>query len=340
MADPRYTFVVPIYKDGALAEAFCVELERVMRAHLRVDDISQDVELIFVNDGSPDDGKSSGHLDEVARRHGFVRVIELSRNFGQHIALSAGFHHARGRYVGMLNVDMEDPPDQIPLLLAELESKDVDMVYGLRGERAQPWHVRLTSILFNWVMVKLTGYETPLNVATLRIMDRPFLDAYNALSEKSRYIPGLEMWMGFKKSYVQIRSQARVQGTSSYTFRKRLKMAFEAVISFSDLPLRMLVVVGTLIALTGFVLSGALIAGRLFFVDFQAGYTSTVSVVVFLGGVQILVVGLASLYIGRILREVQNRPLYLVRRTVGFEPADASVSVEARAVAGAHDDAQ
>jgi glycosyltransferase involved in cell wall biosynthesis len=113
-----------------------------------------------------------------------VRLVELSRNFGQHIALSAGYHHARGEYVGMLNVDMEDPPDQIPLLLDEIRNGEAGMVYGLRAVRHSPWHTRMTSLAFNWVLVKLTGYAMPLNTATLRVMTRQFVSEYNRLTDE------------------------------------------------------------------------------------------------------------------------------------------------------------
>jgi dolichol-phosphate mannosyltransferase len=318
----RYSFVVPIYKDADLAEEFAEEFRRVFRLRLGREDISGDVELIFVNDGSPDQGGLTGAaatLDRAAAKFDFVKVVELSRNFGQHVALSAGYRHAHGTYVGMLNVDMEDPPDQIPLLLDEIEKGEADMVYGTRSRKTSPWHIRLTSWLFNWLLIKLTGFEIPLDTATLRVMSRQFVDAYNGLTEKSRYIPGLEMWLGFKKAYLPIHHQARKRGKSAYTLRSRLRFAFEAVISFSDLPLRMMVATGTVLASVGFLLTFALVIGQLFLIDFQPGYTSTVSLVVLLGGVQIMVVGLASLYIGRILREVQNRPLYIIRRRTNFD---------------------
>ena len=323
----KYSFVVPIYKDAALAEDFCVEFRKVFRVYLRREDIGADVELIFVNDGSPDvDGQVAAEvLDGLAARFDFVRVIELSRNFGQHIAVSAGYHAATGDYVGMLNVDMEDPPDQIPLLLDEIRKGEADLVTGTRAIRHSPWHIRFTSWLFNWLLVQLTGYEVPLNTATLRVMNRTFVDAYNGLTEKSRYIPGLEMWLGFKRAYVAIRHQARTRGQSAYTFGSRLRMTFETVISFSDLPLRIMVMAGTVVATIGVLLTVALIIGRLVLLDFQPGYTSTVSLLVLFGGGQIMVVGLASLYIGRILREVQGRPLYIVRRRTNFRDTDDSL---------------
>ncbi len=260
-------------------------------------------------------------MENVLPRFPFARLVELSRNFGHHVALSAGYRHARGRYVGMLNVDMEDPPDQIPLLLEVLEKGEADIVHGLYQHRDVPWMNRITSRGFNAVLNWLTGYTVPPASTTLRIMNRRFVDAYNGLTEKSRYIPGLEFWLGFRHAYVPMRHQRRQQGTSSYNFRRRLRLATEAIISFSDLPLKMAAMAGMVIALVGLLMALFLVLSKLFVRDYQAGYTSTIAVIVFLGGVQILVVGLASIYIGRILREVQNRPLYIVREVYTPPPA-------------------
>ncbi len=313
----RYSFVVPIYRDSDQANDFCDEFERVFRGYLGTEDIAPDVELIFVNDDGS--ASTSATLRAVCDQYPFAKLIALSRNFGQHIALSCGYAHARGQYVGMLNVDMEDPPNQIPTLLTQLENGSVDVMFGLRPIRRGPRFVRATSYLFHWFLNKATGFDVPLNTATLRIMNRKFVDAYNSLNERTRYIPGLEMWLGFRRGYCNIEHVARKRGRSSYNFRNRLSLAFEAIISFSDLPLRFLVVLGMVIALIGFLATFALVIGKIAFVAFRPGYTSTISIIVFLGGVQTLVIGVASLYIGRILKEVQKRPLYVVSDRYGIE---------------------
>src|SRR5262249_45087995 len=140
--------IVPIYNDGYLAEEFCQEFESVFRQYLGVNTISNDVELIFVNDGSSDD--SIIQLKQLIKTYQFVKLISFSRNFGQHIALSCGYKHAKGEYVGMLNVDMQDPPDQIPLLLDRVSSAKVDFVLGLRKSRNSPLMDRVSSYLFHY----------------------------------------------------------------------------------------------------------------------------------------------------------------------------------------------
>ncbi len=311
-----YSLIVPIYNDAFLAEDFISEFKIVFQNYLNKEEIKDDVELIFVSDGSTNN--SILELKELANKNLFVKVIELSRNFGQHIALSCGYANARGEYVGMLNVDMQDPPSQIPLLLDYLKNNDVDIVYGSREYRHSSLMDKYTSKLFNILLNKLTGNNTPINVATIRIMNRKFVDAYNSLSEKSRYLPGLEAWLGFKSGYVSTLHQERKRGKSSYTFKKRILMAMDSIISFSDFPLKIIAGFGIVIAMIGFVLNAILIFSKLFFVQYQPGYTSTVSIIVFVGGIQILVTGLAALYIGRILKEVQNRPLYIIRNKFNF----------------------
>jgi len=313
----KYSFVVPIYNDAYLAEEFCEEYLQVFQRHLGQTDISSQVELIFVNDGSRDN--SAEVLAKLPSQFPFARVINFSRNFGQHIALSCGYRHSCGRFVGMLNVDLQEHPDQIPPLLHHVEHTDCDIVFGLRRRRAGSASDTLTSKLFGIVLNKLTGYDVPLDVATLRVMNRRFVDAYNSLTEGSRYLPGLESWLGFKRGYVEITHQERRRGKSSYNFKRRLTMAAEAIISFSDLPLRITALFGFSVVALSFTLTLALVIQKLFFVDIQLGYTSTICIIVFLAGVQLSVTGIGSLYIGRILREVQQRPLYLIRDALNFE---------------------
>lgn len=313
---PFLSIIVPIYDDAYLAEDFCIEFQKTFVEYLAKEDLGSDVELIFVNDGSTNN--SIDILKDVGKRYSFVKIIDLSRNFGQHIALSCGYQFAKGDYVGMLNVDMQESPSQIPHLLNYFKNNDVDIVYGLRTYRYSSWSDRLTSYLFNILLNKLTRSNPPLNISTLRVMNRKFVDAYNSLSEKSRYLPGLETWLGFKQGYVSILHQDRERGESSYSLKKRFLMATDSIISFSDIPLKLIAVFGILTAFTGFILSVILMLAKLFSVKYQPGYTSTISIITFIGGIQILVIGLASLYIGRILKEVQNRPLFVIRDKYNF----------------------
>ncbi len=312
----QYSFIVPIYNDGELADDFCIEFRKVFVNYLKSTNIKEIVELIFVNDGSKND--SFSYLKNVAKEYDFVKVIDLSRNFGQHIALSCGYQYAVGEYVGMLNVDMQESPDQIPILLDHIQNNDLDMVFGLRKARFSSFGDKLSSYLFNTLLNKLTGNNTPINVSTLRVMNRRFVDAYNSLKEKSRYLPGLESWLGFKHGYIEVHHQERKRGKSSYNFKKRMLLALDAIISFSDIPLKIISLFGLLVAGVGFLLLLFIFITKLFFIDYQHGFVSIISTIIFVGGLQVVVVGLSGLYIGRVLKEVQNRPLFIIREQINF----------------------
>jgi dolichol-phosphate mannosyltransferase len=312
-----YSFVIPIYNDGYLVESFCEAINEEMKSLFNVSDISRKVEVIFVNDGSSDE--SQQQLETAAIRYGFVKVVELSRNFGQHIAISCGYRLAAGDYVGMMNVDMQDPPDQIALLLKELASDTCDIVIGLRKSRKDKLMERVTSLMFNYVLNWLTGARTPINTASLRIMNRRFVDAYNTLSDKVPYIPGLEHWLGFRHSWVTIRHNERISGKSSYSFGKRLRMAGESILGFSDLPLRFAALLGTVITMLGCILTVGLFVRRIVFANLLGGYTSTIAVIVILGGTNLLFMGLIGLYLGRVLHEVQGRPRYVIKSLHNFD---------------------
>lgn len=307
----RYSFVVPIYGDGASSAAFCEEIQRVFQAWLRADSIDDRLEVIFVNDGSRN--ASQGKLEETAARFPFARAIELSRNFGQHVALSCGYLQATGDFVGSLNVDMQDPPDQIPVLVEAMAAAGADIAVGMRQDRQDSILTKSTSAGFYKVLNSLTGANIPANMATLRVMSRRFVDAFNMLEESTPFIPALEQWIGFKRIYVETRHVARTEGKSTYTFWKRLKMAWNAVISFSDLPIRVAASIGAILTLIGLALSGTLVVLKLMGVPRAPGYTSTVAISVLLGGLQLLFLGLIALYVGRIWREVQGRPRFVIR---------------------------
>ena len=300
--------VTPIYKDHYLIPDFVDALKAVKGLDLK--------EIIFICDGGGE--KDEIFLKDYSQDNPLIKVIFFSRNFGQHIALTAGYNVSIGDLTCMLNVDQQDPPSEIRKLILELENNDLDIVYGLRSNREDGWFKSFSSKAFNWTLNKLTGDDAPLNVSTMRVMSRRFVDNYNELSEKSRYLPGLENWIGFKRGFTPIEHQERKEGKSSYTFIKRINMAVNSIIGFSDLPLRWASFVGMFISLIGFATLVLLLLLKLYIIDFKPGYISTIAVILFVGGIQILVVGLASLYIGRILKEVQNRPLYIIKKKINF----------------------
>jgi glycosyltransferase involved in cell wall biosynthesis len=302
------SIVIPIYRDGALSENLCQNLVQLKDKFLEVG--VDELEVIFVSDGIAADVP---HLRDVCQRYDFAKFIAFTRNFGQHVATSCGLAHAKGDLACYMDVDMEDPPSELPKLIRELDQTRSDICVGLRVQKQVSLVSRLTSRLFHMLLTKLTGLTFPENGTTMRVMTRKYLDAFVGLTEKARYLPGIEAWLGHSVSYLPIVQQARTQGVTSYDFEKKIRLAIAAVLSFSDLPLRMTVRIGFGVSALSFLMGTYLIVSRLLFVDYQPGYTSTTTLIMFFGGFQIFVTGLSGLYIGQILREVQNRPLYVVR---------------------------
>lgn len=307
----RFSMVVPVYNDAYFAERLCVEFDKAMKAHLKTDVLDDKVELIFVDDGSRN--TSILTLASLCNQYKFVRVIELSRNFGQHIAIACGFREARGEIVGRMNVDMQDSPSDIPRLLEAIESEDVDMVIGCYEKREHGLSERLTAWLYYEFFKVLTGLTVPQNTAALRVMNRKYIDAYNTLHEKTRFPQGLDEWFGFKKKYVSIAHHKRTEGTSAYNFFSRLALAIDGILAFSDKPLRLILYIGFCIAVFGFLAVAYLIVGKLLYNTYVHGYVSLVAIILGSFGVQMMCIGITGLYIGRILRETQDRPLYVIR---------------------------
>jgi glycosyltransferase involved in cell wall biosynthesis len=308
----EYSIVISIYKDGYLARECCLQLEKVFSVYLGTDKLEEKFELIFVNDGSPDD--SLKRLLEIKDEFKFVIVIDLSRNFGQHSALASGFRLARGKYVLRMNVDLQDPPSEIPKLLSEITSGHYDLVVGQYNQRNSPLINRLTAFFYFAAFRFLTGLNVPQRTSPLRVMNRYFIDAYNDLTEKSRFPQGLDQWLGFRHKYIEIEHHSRADGKSSYRFWSRTKLAVTGILYFTDRPLKLIAYLGIGMAILGLLLGMGIIVQKLIGDVLLPGYASLMSVVLFGFGIQIGCIGLLGLYVGRIFSEVQNRPLYIIRK--------------------------
>lgn len=310
----RVSVVTSIYGDGHLAREFCSEVSRVVAAYLQVDEheLQEELEVIFVNDGSVD--QSLQYLLNLQQDFSIVRVIDLSRNFGQHEALACGFRQAKGQYVVRMNVDMQDPPSEVLKLLHEMDTGNYDLVVGQYSFRRSPWFERLTAFLYFEFFKVVTGLEVKQRTAALRVMNRVFVEAYNELSEKTRFPQGLDQWFGFRQNYVEIEHRKRSHGKSSYNFWSRARLAINGLLYFSDKPLKIIGGLGLSLAALGFTLGVVVVLQKLTGNTMLPGYASIAAAILFGFGLQIGCIGLLGLYIGKIFREVQDRPLYVVRK--------------------------
>lgn len=282
-------------------------------------------ELIFVDDGSKD--RTPDILRDLQLNDPHIRVVRLSRNFGHQVAITAGLEHSAGDAAAIIDADLQDPPEVLLQFFAKwLDGYDV--VYGVRTEReGETAFKRWTAKAFYRLIGKLSDTEIPLDTGDFRLMDRRVVDALLSMPERDRFVRGMVSWLGFSQVSVPYRRAARFAGQTKYPLYKMLKFATDGIVSFSVIPLR-------LATWTGFLASGLAIVGilvtvyaRLFESDWVKGWTSTVLAILFLGGVQLLCLGIIGEYIGRIYGESKRRPLFIVQERLGF---DAPAKREAR----------
>lgn len=277
-------------------------------------------EVIVVDDASSDG--SAERLDTIARSDARFKVIHLSRNFGHQAALSAGLDASTGDAVVLMDCDLQDPPELIEAFL-ERWREGYHVVYGVRRRRKEGILKRTAYSTFYHSMRAIAPIDLPLDAGDFCLMDRRAVDAVRSLPESQRFLRGLRSWVGFRQTGVEYERGGRHAGTPKYTFGKLVKLALSGYIGFSTVPLRLASWLGLGAALVGFAFAAWAAATKLLGVPAPHGWASTVALILFVGGVQLLVLGVIGEYLGRVLDEVRRRPSYVVRSRVGFgDPED------------------
>lgn len=311
---PVFSVVVPIWNE----EAVIPELYR--RVIETMDSTGESWELICVNDGSHD--RSLPMLIELRAQDERVKVIDFSKNFGHQIAITAGADYAEGDAVIVMDADLQDPPDVV-LRMIEQWRAGYEVVYAVRAKReGETWFKLLTAKLFYRLMQRISDVNIPLDAGDFRLMDRRVVLAMRQLREKHRFMRGLSSWVGFKQIGVEYERAERYAGETKYPLRKMLRLALNAITSFSYLPLQLATYFGfalAFVSLVGIVLTIIL---RLSGSSAFAGQATTLVSVLFLGGIQLIFLGIIGEYLGRIYDEVKARPLYIVSRAYGLAPAE------------------
>jgi polyisoprenyl-phosphate glycosyltransferase len=279
-----------------------------------------DVELVLVDDGSRD--ATPELLAELAAADERVKVVTLSRNFGHQAALSAGLDHARGDVVVMLDGDLQDPPELIPEML-DAWRRGADVVYAVRESREGETRFKLvTARWFYRVFSRLAGIDLAADSGDFRLMDRAPLEALRSMPERTRFLRGMTVWVGYTQTAVAYKRAPRAGGQTKYTPARMLRLAFDAITSFSHAPLQAATLLGFAFSLLAFLAIPLTVVAR--YADiYTRGVPSTIVIILLLGGIQLITVGIIGEYVGRIYDEVKHRPLYVVGERINFkEPAD------------------
>ena len=310
------SIVVPAYNEESGLEEFCRRVEEVMTgAQLRF-------EIVFVNDGSTD-----GTLAELRRLRGksdAITIVNLSRNFGKEIAMTAGIAHARGDALVIIDADLQDPPELIPEMVAAWR-EGFDTVYAQRASReGESWLKKFTARAFYRVVAELGPAPIPPNVGDFRLISRRLANALLRLPEQHRFMKGLYAWVGFPHKAITFNRDARFAGTTKWNYWKLWNLALEGITSFTIAPLKMATYLGLTVAVFAFAYGAYILIRTLFVGDTVQGFPTVIVTVLFLGGVQLIVLGLLGEYLGRVFNETKRRPLYLAESVtwanVGAKP--------------------
>lgn len=315
MSSGSVSVVVPVYRNEQHLEELAQRLVDTLRGTGRA------FELIFVDDGSPD--RSWEVIAALAERHPEVVGLRLSRNFGQHPAIAAGFERAAGDVTVLMDADLQDEPERLPELLAALD-EGVDIVYTVALDEEGSTRSRLSSALFHYSFSRLTRVDVPRGIGTYRIFNRAFREAVLAYRERGALYGPLMLSMGFKAAFVPVRRPPRPGGGSSYSFVRRLSLATETLVSYTNVPHRVLVVTGFLVSLLSAGYLVVLILDYLFRgPSLASGVTLLLGMTLLLMGAVLMSLGVVGTYVFRVFQEVLDRPRYLLAERVDPRPLDA-----------------
>lgn len=311
MADPTYSLVIPVYNEEETLPVLFERLDGLLRQ------LDGPAEVLLVDDGSTD--ASWETMAGLAATDDRFRLVRLSRNFGHQLAITAGLDLARGDATVVMDADLQDPPEVV-LELARRWREGYDVVYAVREAReGETRFKQMTAAGFYRVFRRMTDLDVPADVGDFRLVDRRALDAFRLLRENNRYVRGMFGWIGFRQTGVSYQRDPRAAGTTKFPLRKMLRFATDGIVSFSSAPLRLALNLGFIVSAIAFLFGVATVIAKIAGFYSVSGLASLVVLTAFLGGIQLIVLGVMGEYIAHINDEVKHRPLYLVSELQGFE---------------------
>lgn len=309
---PTISVVIPVYEEKENLPVLYNRLTNVLS------DFEPNYEIILVDDGSRDG--SAALMREMARQDAQITVIELSRNFGHQIAISAGLDYARGEAVVIMDADLQDPPEVLPQFIQKWRD-GYDVVYAIRRQRKEIWIKRTSYAIFYRLLQRIASIEIPLDAGDFCIMDRRVVNILTHMPERNRFVRGIRSWVGLKQVGLAYDRDARNAGKPKFTFSRLLYLALDGLVSFSFLPLRVITVIGFIVSIVSILLAIFYTIQKVTIGLNPPGFATLVVAILFLSGMQLMTIGLIGEYVGRIFEEVKQRPLYVVSRVVKGEAA-------------------
>ncbi|MFC4259721.1 glycosyltransferase family 2 protein [Marinobacter lacisalsi] len=303
------SIVIPVFNEREVLPECLARLQQVIRQ------LGMAVEIVFVDDGSCDG--TGEYLIDAASHHQPVRLVRLSRNFGKEAALSAGLSYARGDAVVVMDADLQDPPELIPDMVSKWQQGADVVLMQRRTRQGEGWLKRSTAYGFYWLLQKLSRSPIPVNTGDFRLMSRRVVDALMELPERNRFMKGLFAWVGMPSVVIEYDRPERAAGDTKWNYPGLVRLAWEGITSFSTAPLRLATIVGLAAATIGGAYGLWIVAKTLVLGTSTPGFPSLIAVVTFLGGCQLLGIGIVGEYVGKTYLESKQRPLYLVRDVIG-----------------------
>jgi len=299
------SLIVPLYNEEKNLSLF------FERSHKVLESLLIPFEIIFINDGSKDE--SLALVKSFSKNNDSIRFIDLSRNFGHQIAVSAGLDYAKGDIICIIDADLQDPPELIPVMLDKMK-KGYEVVYAKRKNRQgesifKTWSAKM----FYRILSRLTTIEIPLDSGDFRLFDKKVLDVIRQMPEKNKFLRGQIAWAGFEQTYVEYDRDARHAGETGYDYRKMLRLALDGITSFSNAPLKLVTYFGVIVSVFAFIATLFVLYSIYVIKSFVPGWGSLLISILFIGGVQMIAIGIIGEYLSRMNQNLLNRPLYVVR---------------------------